>query len=724
MIVSISVRAIADVRFKLAMPSQSAPSSPKSPTKSLPPLTDELRTLFDRGEHESVVLRAEQLAKRKRSDTPLTRLTLDAARAFSLIHLGRSAEAVPLLDALAQHPEAHRFEHALIYAKRYVTWSTGEGLNEAIEGLEEEEQDRKLKAQLSYRGGDYDKAVQLYEAMLKKVRAELEERRKPVSRWRLASVTGRREAPPLTAAELQHYNSVQNELATNCIAALVLDGKPNRVADIAKGLANSYELQYNKACASIAAGDFAGAEVALERAEALILADLDEEEDDLEELLAPVRVQKAYLMHLSGDIAGAQNAYGGIMADRKADAASLAVAANNLTVTLGQLAFGGGAVVEGGILPKNQHDALVEGLKKMRATSGKNVERKLALNQRRAMARNRAILSVQMGRYDTCRAELTKLKSEFSRDPLVPLIEASMVAKQGNLETADKILEAAGNSGVVRAGRVQLAAVNGNNRKAAKLLGELFPGRHAAVVTAASLLEDSGDVGGALKLLKELVAGCNGADVVAANKILAGVLLRNEKYEEAAEVLRQVCKADVTDSVAQAQLVVATSYFDANEAEQGAMLLPISTATQRDIDVEHLESLPPPKRRDITARQSSNMANGALAEEKDEAATVAAARERKKRKRKKRLPKNYDPEGPPPDPERWLPKTLRSGYKKKKAKDQNSFRGSQGADAAAAEAAAAKNAERSAARATERETNVAMGGRGPKAAQRRRKPRK
>lgn len=710
------------------MQPQAAPPSPRSPTKSLPPLTDELRVLFDRGEHESVVLRAEQLAKRKRFDAPLTRLILDAARAFSLIHLGRSAEALPLLSVLDQHPDAYRFHNALSYAERYVAWSTGEGLHEAMQGLGKMEEDQKLRAQLCYRRGDYDAAVQLYEAMLSKVRAELEERRKPVSRWRLASVTGRREAPPLTASELQNYNSTQNELATNCVAALVLDCKPGRVADIVKGLANSYELQYNRACANIAAGDFEGAEVALEQAEALIRADLDEEEDDLEEALAPVLVQKAYLAHLAGDVAAAENAYAGIMVDRKADAASLAVAANNLTVALGQLAFGRSAVVGNGVLPSGQHDALVEGLKKMRATSGKNVERKLALNQRRAMARNRAILSVQMGRYDACRAELTKLKGEFPKDPLVSLIEASLVAKQGNLETADKILEAAGDSDAVRAARVQLAAANGENERAVKLLGELFPGKSAAMVTAASLLEECGDMDGALKLLKELVSACSGTDKVAGNKTLAGVLLRNEKYQEAAQVLRQVCKADVTDSVAQAQLVVATSYFDANEAEHGAMLLSISSSAQREIDVEQLESLPPPKRRDIAARQYlanvPGSLNGTVDEGKDMAARAAMARERKKKKKKKRLPKNYDPESPPPDPERWLPKTLRAGYKKKKAKDQNNFRGSQGADAAAAEAAAAKNAERSAAKAAEHEANIGVGGRASKVAQRRRKPRK
>lgn len=45
-----------------------------------------------------------------------------------------------------------------------------------------------------------------------------------------------------------------------------------------------------------------------------------------------------------------------------------------------------------------------------------------------------------------------------------------------------------------------------------------------------------------------------------------------------------------------------------------------------------------------------------------------AVREKKKRKRKPRLPKNFDPEnpGPKPDPERWLPKWMRSDFKKKR----------------------------------------------------------
>eukprot|EP00899_Mesostigma_viride_P008537 jgi/Mesvir1/17685/Mv07865-RA.1 len=65
-----------------------------------------------------------------------------------------------------------------------------------------------------------------------------------------------------------------------------------------------------------------------------------------------------------------------------------------------------------------------------------------------------------------------------------------------------------------------------------------------------------------------------------------------------------------------------------------------------------------------------------------------ADRPKKKRKRKKIYPKGFDPAnpGPPPDPERWLPKSERSTYKKskgKKAQHHHAVRGSQGAVPAA-----------------------------------------
>jgi len=74
-------------------------------------------------------------------------------------------------------------------------------------------------------------------------------------------------------------------------------------------------------------------------------------------------------------------------------------------------------------------------------------------------------------------------------------------------------------------------------------------------------------------------------------------------------------------------------------------------------------------------------------EDGDEGAEGGAqkpAKEKKKKKKKSRFPKDYDPEHPeknPVDPERWLPKRERSGFKKRKAKrgaNKNQARGPQG----------------------------------------------
>lgn len=60
-------------------------------------------------------------------------------------------------------------------------------------------------------------------------------------------------------------------------------------------------------------------------------------------------------------------------------------------------------------------------------------------------------------------------------------------------------------------------------------------------------------------------------------------------------------------------------------------------------------------------------------------------KKRRKKKRKLRLPKTYDP-NVQPDPERWLPKYERSTFKrKKKAKDRDIGRGTQGAAASSAQ---------------------------------------
>ncbi|CAN8072723.1 unnamed protein product [Agarophyton chilense] len=671
---------------------------------------DELRQLFDKGQYEAVLTRVHQFRKRNRKRSPSISHILDTAHAFSLIHLGRSDEAIPSIEAILQS-NFPPFKQQLLYAKAYAAWATNERLGEAIELADpmQGEHFQNLKAQLLYRAGRYDEAVALYEQLLTKARSILKEKKQPAatSRWRLPGITSRtaQVASPVTAAELEQLTSAVNELTTNAMASMILARSHDKLPSVQEGLRPSYEIEYNAACSHIALADFGQAETCLEKAEALINSELDEEDDDIEEATAPLFVQQAYLKHMAGNIEAAKQSYYEVVNGRRCDAASLAVAANNLTVAIGQLALGKSTLSmrQDGTraLSKQQHEALVEGLKKMKTTASKNVVRKLTSHQREAMGRNRAVLFVQMGRLDACRAEIEMLKVHHSDDSLVCLLEASLLAKNGELESADKMLSEATDTPIIRAARVQLAASLGEKYKAAELLQQLFPECPAAVLTAASLLEQCDRVQSGISFLQAFVSKASGELKTKASRDLAAMLLRNGLYRESAEILRDYSRSSSSDAFNTAQLVVATSHFDPVEADRLASKLPGTSLNVTKEDAERLEQLPPPKRKHLSNRPAS-----ASTDVPEKLPTITSRREKKKPK-KKRLPKNYDPNGPPPDPERWIPKTLRSGYRKKKAKrDPASFRGSQGADAASAEAAAQSLAEKAHSKASSAQANA------------------
>ncbi|PXF42937.1 Signal recognition particle subunit SRP72 [Gracilariopsis chorda] len=661
---------------------------------------DELRQLFNRGQYEALLTRVNQFRKRNKKISPSLDHALEAARAFALIYLGKSEQALPSIEALLKLKNPP-FKEQISYARAYAAWASNERVTEAIDVVSDftgADAD-KLRSQLLYRAGRYGEAAELYGRLLQEARDALKEKKHPTatSRWRFAGLGSRsaQVTPPVTAVEVEQLTSAVNELATNAMASFILAGDYQELPAIQEGLRQSYEVQYNAACKHIAVHDFESAETSLETADALINSELDEEVDDVEEATSPLFVQQAYLRHMAGDIESAKQSYYQIITGRRCDAATLAVAANNFTVAIGQLALGksGLSITQDGTraLSKQQHEALVEGLKKMKATASRNVMRKLTSKQRQAMARNRAVLYVQIGRLDSCRSEIEMLKVHYPDDVLVFLVEASLLAKQGKLEAADNILSQAADTQVVRAARVQLAAAYDNKDGAAQLLQTLFPDEPAAVCTAASFLEQCGKVEEGFSLLRRLVSRSSGQLKEKANRELAAMLLRNGRYKESAAILRHCTSTAKKDMLSTAQLVVATSHFDPDDADRIASVLHDTGSSAVEQDAEKLEGLPPPKRKHMANRIPD------IGENNQYRALDASSSHGKKKskKKKKRLPKNYNPNGPPPDPERWLPKTLRSGYKKKKQKrDQVSFRGSQGADAASAEEAAQKMAEK------------------------------
>merc|ERR1712063_10034 len=138
----------------------------------------------------------------------------------------------------------------------------------------------------------------------------------------------------------------------------------------------------------------------------------------------------------------------------------------------------------------------------------------------------------------------------------------------------------------------------------------------------------------------------------------------------AAEILQLYLEeVDGTDTEALCGIVQALASTDVDRAEEFVQRLHLPSLD--DFDPEELEKAPIPK----VVISTKKIAAG-------EDSTTENNLKKKKKKRKPRYPKGFDPEnpGPPPDPERWLPKRERTAYKEKiRKKSKHSNRGPQGA---------------------------------------------
>merc|ERR1711971_156157 len=149
----------------------------------------------------------------------------------------------------------------------------------------------------------------------------------------------------------------------------------------------------------------------------------------------------------------------------------------------------------------------------------------------------------------------------------------------------------------------------------------------------------------------------------------------------AAEVFQMYLeKIDGSDTEALCGLVQALASSDPERAEQYAQRLKVPSYDH--LDPEELEKAAIPKI-DKSLKKAKETEKEAMEETTAEGEESKEVKQKAKRKRKRKIryPKNFDPEnpGPPPDPERWLPKRERSEFKKRMRKrDKALQRGPQG----------------------------------------------
>ncbi|CAL0324901.1 unnamed protein product [Lupinus luteus] len=511
---------------------------------------------------------------------------------------------------------------------------------DSLKALERTDETMLLESQILYRLGKMDASVDIYQKLQK---------------------------------------SKVDSLEINSVASLVMAGRSSEVQGILDSLrvkaTSSFELAYNTACSLIEREKYTDAEQLLlsgRRVGQEVLMEDNFPDDEIEIELSPIAVQLAYVQQLLGRKQDAMEAYTDIIKRDLADESSIAVAVNNLISLKG---------------PKDVSDGLRK-LDRLKEKETQNFELahgldlKLLAKQKEAIYSNRILLLLHANKLDQARELVSRLPDMFPESVVPVLLQAALLVRENKAGRAEEILaQFAGKfpekSKIVYLARAQVAAAAGHPHIAADSLAKIPDIQHmpATVATLVSLKERAGDIDGAAAVLDSAIKWWSNA-MTEDNKLniivqeAASFKLRHGKEEDASRLYEDLVKSQGSIE-ALVGVVTTVARLDVNKAELYEKKLKTLPGL-KGIDVDSLERTSGVKQVDVP--------HVAVTETQEEGKNKAKSK--KKRKRKPRYPKGFDPAkpGPPPDPERWLPKRERSTYRpKRKDKRAAQVRGSQGA---------------------------------------------
>ncbi|CAN0929276.1 Signal recognition particle subunit SRP72 [Linum grandiflorum] len=539
-----------------------------------------------------------------------------------------------------------------------------EGL-ELLKGQEKNDETMLLEAQILFRLGRMDACIDVYQKLRK---------------------------------------SKLDSLEINLAASLILAGRSSEVQGMLEAQrikpSSSYDLAFNTACSLIEVKKYAEAEQLLQEARRIgqeSLLDSNWAEEDIEIELAPISVQLAYVSQLLGRSQEAMEAYAEIISPNLADdLSSLAVAANNLVAVRG---------------PKEVSDSLkkLDLLKEQGAAEyrlARGLE-KLSPKQRETIYTNRVLLLLHANKMDQARELVSALPEMFADSEMPVLLQAAVLVREKKAAKAEELLDHCATkfphkSKIALLARAQIAAASGHHQIAADSLSRIPDIQHlpATVATLVALKERAGDIDGASAVLDSAVKWWSNSMTDEDSKLniimqeAASFKVRHGRGEEAARLYEELVRShESVDAIV--GLVSTIARVDIDKAElYKKKLNPLPGL--KSIDVDSLEKT-------SGAKHTEGASLPALNKDED----GKKEKQKKKRKRKPRYPKGFDPAnpGPPPDPERWLPKRERSSYRpKRKDKRAAQVRGSQGAvsrdnknEASAAAAVTSSNVTKAAA---------------------------
>ncbi|VDK88685.1 unnamed protein product [Litomosoides sigmodontis] len=540
----------------------------------------------------------------------------------ALIQLSRLDEALALIKKTPPH---HMGD--CLFEKAYVLYRMQEDAA-ALETLQKASEDdyrcMELKAQLLYRAECFDEASKIFTTLLKDYSDDYDEER-------CANLIA-------AIAQLQasgHYQQLPSHLDT-------------------------FEQLYNAACQLIESGGYDQALTFLEKAEKLCSDTLVEEglsEEEIEEELSFIRVQKAFVLQMLGRRDDALKIYLRIQNLNPSDKSVIAVVTNNIPSCR---------------LEQN----LLEARKKLK-TALQVETSKLTARQRRILLLNQALVHLFSNQREPCRRTLEEFTKKYGSSTEVTLIEAALHVRSKELQKALTVLKD-DPSKEAKLTTVQILLDEGKLEDASSALNELSSdllSLPAILQLRVALLLATNQQNVALNLLTSVLDSAKNEKVrIAVLEKIASLNIQLGDHRSAAECFEKLSELRPDDMQIMCSLIKAYSMFNTSRAEELlAKVFPQGNST--DIDVDALEN-------------SAFILYGERYRQKKEMKTdtpdgdvVVSKRKARKRKRKIILPKNFDPKVPP-DPERWLPKQERAAFRKKlnkRHRDRDIGRGTQGA---------------------------------------------
>ena len=477
---------------------------------------------------------------------------------------------------------------------------------------------------------------------------------------------------------------ITNLLAASAMAVTEAGNKANARFDVpVADEQETYEIVYNNACKLLAEGQWADAEMGLERAaekcKEYLLQEEEEDEDEIEKETGIIRVQLGYAAQMQGKERDAQAMYNAVLRSKPADIGLVAAASNNL-------------------LTINRDQNIFDSKKRIKAATAEGLEQKLPLKHRMAIARNNALLAMYTNQIDLCITLVQELAALFNvGEEERSLITAGVLSRTGKADEAvDTLL---GTKEINDIEKVLIATQiyleKGQVSEAIKLLDGLpkeTKYKNGILSAMVTLHLADGDRHAVAALLKDAVAWSK------SNKRKDGMStvwrkaaefhLRGNEPSVAAQSLEELIKIDPDDRQTLAQLVLAYAKFDLKKAMASSKKLPRFNYDYSSVDVDALETSTFLGAKHATRATVSGgkTTPGQSKMMSPKASTVDApgeqnnAREKKKKRKNRHIPKNFNPDVDP-DPERWLPRRERTGYRKPKRdrrKGAEKFTGAQG----------------------------------------------